>query len=283
MIGTFFSKTKNLDKIHNAYLEQYNNISEAIEKFYLEEEHLSYKHGVKMFGNVKGILQEQINDGLEDLKSNFNKYYEIEFNNVKNNSEKSLIKWLKKNEINPFFKFSTDKFIDDNYDLISESIELEVIYINEIKVHPIVLEVIKCKNIRDKYFNQKKILKQIGNVKAKKLLEKCHEKSFSVLKEKENYAKEFIEDFNNFIHRNLVFKTYDFEIDFEKENFDNKSFEEAVTFFNVILHLIENKQAGLAVSHKVFVEAKSLDKFNFDKNYWIPKFKHFGIEIVDTE
>ena len=283
MIGTFFSKTKNLDKIHNAYLEQYNNISEAIEKFYLEEKHLSYKHGVKMFGNVKDILQEQINDGLEDLKSNFNKYYEIEFNNVKNNSEKSLIKWLKKNEINPFFKFSTDKFIDDNYDLISESIELEVIYINEIKVHPIVLEVIKCKNIRDKYFNQKKILKQIGNVKAKKLLEKCHEKSFSVLKEKENYAKEFIEDFNNFIHRNLVFKTYDFEIDFEKENFNNKSFEEAVTFFNVILHLIENKQAGLAVSHKVFVEAKSLDKFNFDKNYWIPKFKHFGIEIVDTE
>ena len=56
-----------------------------------------------------------------------------------------------------------------------------------------------------------------------------------------------------------------------------------VTFFNVILHLIENKQAGLVASHKVFVEAKSLDKFNFDKNYWIPKFKHFGIEIVDTE
>ena len=70
MIGTFFSKTKNLDKIHSAYLEQYNNISEAIEKFHLEEEHLDYKHGIKMFGNVKDILQEQINDGLEDLKTN---------------------------------------------------------------------------------------------------------------------------------------------------------------------------------------------------------------------
>lgn len=283
MIGTFFSKTKNLDKIYNAYLEQYNNINEAVEKVYLEEENLNYKHGIKMFGNVKNILHEQINDGLEDLKSNFNNYYELEFNNIKNNSEKSLIKWLKKNKINPFFKFSTDQFINDNYDLISEVVELEVIYINDVKIHPIVLEVIKCKNIRDKYFNQKKILKKIGNVKAKKLLTQCHEKSFSILKEKEHYAKCFIEDFNNFIHKNLVFKTYDFEINFEEEDFDNKSFEEAITFFNIILHLIEKNQAGLSASHKVFIEANSLDKFNFNKNYWLPKFKHFGIEIVDTE
>ena len=283
MIGTFFSKTKNLDKIQKAYLEQYDNISSAIEKFYLEQGHLSYKHGVKMFGDVKGVLQQQINDGVDDLKGNFNKYYEVEFTRVKNESEKSLVKWLKTNKTNPFYKFSTDNFVDSYYEFVFDNLDIEVLYIEDIKTHPIVSEVIKCKNIRDKYFNQIKILNKIGNTRSRNVLTKCHEKSFNVLKEKENYAKEFIQDFNNFIHRNLVFKTYEFEINFEKLEFDNEAFREAVIFFNIILHLIENKQAGLYVSNKVFLDSKSLNRFNFDKEYWIPKFKHFGIEVIDTE
>lgn len=283
MIGTLFSKTNNLDKIQKAYVEQYENISGAIEKFYLEQEHLNYQHGIKMFGDVKDVLQQQINDGVEDLKGNFNKYYEVEFTRVKNNNTKSLIKWLKTKNINPFYKFSTDEFVDSHYEFVFDNLDIEVLFIEDIKNHPIVSEVIKCKNIRDKYFNQIKILNKIGNTRSRNLLTKCHEKSFNVLKEKEKYANEFIKDFNNFIHRNLVFKTYEFEINFEKPEFDNEAFKEAVIFFNIILHLIENKQAGLYVSNKVFLDSKSLDQFNFNKEYWLPKFKHFGIEVIDTE
>jgi hypothetical protein len=283
MIGSLFSKTKNLDKIEKAMNEQYTNISSALDKFYSEKENLNYEHGVRMFGDVKDVLQQQINDGVEDLKGNFNKYYEIEFNRVKSVSEQSLIKWIKLRNINPFYKFSTDDFLDSHFEWAVDNFDIKVVSIEEFEVHPIVSEVIKCKNIRDKYFNQIKILNKIGNIKSTKLLTKCHEKSFSILKDKEAYAKSFLVDFNNFIHRNLVFKTYEFEINFEKKEFDNESFQEAVIFFNIIIHLIENKHAGLFVSEKVFIEEKSLEKFNFNKEYWIPKFKHFGIEVIDTE
>lgn len=283
MIFNLFNKTKNLDKLYNLYIEQYSNIEEALEKFYKEESNLEYKHGVKMFGNVKDVLEQQINDGIEDIRTKFNHIFEIEFTKLKHENPKSLAKWVSSKEIAPVLKFASDDFLDANYDFIVDNFGVQTISLDDVEIHPIIKELIKSKKIRNKYFNQIKILDKMKNSKNKPLLLKANEKSLVILKEKEKYAKKFLEDFNSFIHRNIIFKTYDFDIDFENKDFNEKAFEEAVVFFSIIIFLLENKVIGLHQSHKVFLNKNDLNNFNLDENYWFDKFKPFGIEIIDLE
>ena len=146
--------------------------------------------------------------------------------------------------------------------------------------HDVIKEVRKCQNIRRKYFNQIKTLKKLPNSKNKPLLIKCHERSLKVLKEKENYAKEFLIRFNTFIHQHLVFKTYDLDIDFVNPDFDDEILEETLVFFNVVLDLIEDKQIGLHQPHKVFAKNEDFKEFSFDKEYWFPILKQFGLVVI---
>jgi hypothetical protein len=278
-----FSKTKNLDKISTSYFKQYANITKALNEYTAREEDINYKHGVKLFGDVNKIITSQINDGLNDLKGNFTNIFENEFNYLKNKDEKSLIKWLNNSKNQPLPKFSSDFFITENYDFINDHSKTIFAKISLTEEHDVIKEVRKCQRIRIKYFNQKKILESFPNSKNKSLLEKCHLKSLSVLENKEIYAKNFISEFNHFIHQHLVFKTYELDIDFLNPEYTDEALTETLCFFNLILNLIETRQIGLHQPYKVFAKSEDFESFDFDKEYWLPILKQFGLVVIDLE
>ena len=120
----------------------------------------------------------------------------------------------------------------------------------------------------------------MGNTRLRPILEKSNDKCLNFVENKEEYVKIFLEEFNHFIHQHLVFKTYDIEIDFLDQNFDNESLKEALLFFNIILFLIEEKVIGIYQPKKVFAKKEIFNNFNFNKDKWLPLFKQFGLQIV---
>lgn len=275
-----FSKTKNINKIAEAYFSQYDNIKNALNQQASNADSIKDKHGIRLFGNVDKIIKIQIHDGIEDLKGDFTKIYESEFNLTKKESENSLRKWISKSKILPIPKFASDEFIEKNYDFISNCYNIPFVKIDNLKESEVIQEVQRCLKVRDKYFNQKEILAHYPNSKNRGLLEKAHKKSLLKLKEKEEETNRFLLNFNKYIEHNMVFKKYDLDIDFVNPDFDSYILNESLFFFNIILHLINENKIGLFQPSKNFIKLEDLEKLDFNAKQWIPYFKQFGLIVV---
>jgi len=101
------------------------------------------------------------------------------------------------------------------------------------------------------------------------------------LTELEKTINDFVESFNGFIRHHFVDKIYDFSTDLLNKDFNTDTLREVILFFNIILNLIEDKKIGINQPDLVFIKNSEFNDIDFDKDFWLPLFRDFGIYIVE--
>jgi len=279
MFSKLFSKTKSLSIIHSKFKLQYNNISVAVIEYLARKEDFDFIHGKRLFGDLESLITTQINEGIIDLKQNFTTAFENEFLYLRSKENKSLIKWLNSPSTS-IPKFVSQQFIANNIEFIFEHKIVPFCTIS-VRENEAIRNISFIKNTVSKYSKQNNFLSQLGNTHYKPLLLKSNLKSKKILTELEKTINDFVESFNGFIRHHFVDKIYDFSTDLLNKDFNTDTLREVILFFNIILNLIEDKKIGINQPDLVFIKNSEFNDIDFDKDFWLPLFRDFGIYIVE--
>ncbi len=284
MIFNLFSKTKKIKKFDQDYKDNYNKLVDAFTIYSNSKESFDNKTIQKLYGNVKFLSQESIKGLLELISIKNTSELFQEFLLLKENNRNELVSYIQESSFNPFLRFVNSDTIKEILPFyLSVNPSFSDTFINNISLKNLndVSMLEDCKLLRHKYHNQKKIISFMNKSKISPILEHINSKTLqSVLFKTEDYYS-FLEEFNLLVKQNIFMDTYTYDIDFTEENFDADKFQQAITFYKLILFLFENKIIGLHQPYYCFIEQSSLKQLGITEQRWLDAIENFSIVIVN--